>query len=133
VNAPRPCCRHQVSRELGFLTGDESRQMLAAHEQAGMVVGEPFLTPEPFDFHGSKMTGRIAKHGDTFMKHRLTPPPREAYSLHRKLAGAFLMCIKLRAKIPCRDLLESAYENYPFDDKAPPTPAQEEGAKEAVA
>lgn len=96
----------KVSHELGFLTGDESRQMLQAHEEAGLVVGEPFVHQKPFDFFGSNMTVRISQHGNTFMKHRLTPPPREAYSLHRKLAGAFLLCIKLRATIPCRDILE---------------------------
>ncbi|RHY09616.1 hypothetical protein DYB25_007463 [Aphanomyces astaci] len=43
---------------------------------------------------------------------RLTPPPREVYSLHRKLAGAFLMCIKLKAVIPCRDVLEDVAKLY---------------------
>lgn len=45
---------------------------------------------------------------------RLTPPPREAYSLHRKLAGAFLMNIKLKAVIPCRDILEDVHDRYSF-------------------
>ena len=42
-----------VSKELGFLTGDETAEMLHAHAEAGMVVGEPFLTDEPFDFAGT--------------------------------------------------------------------------------
>jgi len=104
----------QISKELGFLTGDESAEMLDAHSKAGMVVGEPFINDEPFDFHGSQITKRLQQYGDTFMKHRLTPPPREAYSLHRKLAGAFLMCIKLKAVIPCRDILQKTVESYTF-------------------
>ena len=102
----------QVSKELKFLTGDESPEMLQAHIAAGLVVGEPFMSDEPFDFTGSHLTTRISKHGEAFAKHRLTPPPREAYSLHRKLAGAFLACIKLRAKIPCREILVQTYEDY---------------------
>ena len=107
----------EISHKLGFLTGDESQQMLKAHEQAGLVVGEPFVHNKPFDFHKSNMTLRISQHGSTFMKHRLSPPPREAYSLHRKLAGAFLICIKLRSIIPCRDILEETFEMYPWDDR----------------
>ncbi len=102
----------EMSRELGFLTGDESLGMLEAHERASLVVGEPFLTDEPFDFHSSGITRRIAKYGDIFAKHRLTPPPREAYSIHRKLSGSFLMCIKLKAVIPCRDILQNAFYKY---------------------
>jgi aarF domain-containing kinase len=107
----------EASKDLGFLTGDESSDMIEAHIDSGMVVGEPFRTPPgvAYDFSGSKLTQRIGKHGSTFMKDRLTPPPPEAYSLHRKLAGAFLLCIKLNASIHARDILDMVYEKYKFD------------------
>ena len=102
--------------DLQFLTGEESPEMLAAHTGAGLVVGEPFVSDAPFDFAKSDLTSRIGAHGQVFADNRLTPPPREAYSLHRKLAGAFLACIKLRAVIPCRDILVDTYSNYTFED-----------------
>lgn len=103
-----------VSRDIGFLNGNETSDMMNAHIKAGLVLGEPFLTSKPFDFASSHLTTRVSSFGETFMKYRLTPPPTEAYSLHRKLAGAFLLCIKLKAVIPCRDILETTYKNYKF-------------------
>ena len=107
----------QVSKELKFLTGDETAEMIEAHIDAALVVGEAFRgSPrDKFDFGNSKLTQRIGQYGGVFMKYRLTPPPTEAYSLHRKLAGAILLCIKLKAVIPCRDILESTYANYSWD------------------
>ena len=112
----------RLSTKLGFLTGHESDEMKAAHEQAGLLVGEPFRTASgaPFDFHGSEMTKRLSAHSDTFMRERLTPPPREAYSLHRKLAGAYLMCIKLKAVIDCRDILDAMRAQFEADRAARP-------------
>jgi aarF domain-containing kinase len=37
-------------------------------------------------------------------KHRLTPPPKEIYSLHRKILGAYMMCMKLKSRVPAREI-----------------------------
>ncbi len=109
----------EESVNLGFLTGSESKTMLDAHCDAGMIglspvhsltsaltrlfpVGEPFRAAGKYNFKGSDMTKRVNGLGIIMLKERLTPPPKEAYSLHRKLSGAFLTCIKLRASVHCR-------------------------------
>ena len=94
-----------VSVHIGFLTGHESAAMVRAHVDAGLVVGEPFASHEPFDFAASALTRRVAAHGSTFAEERLTAPPAEVYSLHRKLAGAFLICIRMGAVMSCRRML----------------------------
>lgn len=105
-----------MSRRLGFLTGEESEVMLDAHVQAGFIVGLPFSKPGGYDFRSTNITHSISSLGATMLRHRLTPPPDEAYSLHRKLSGAFLACIKLGAVVPCRDLLLEVYKQYEFSD-----------------
>lgn len=104
----------EMSRRLGFLTGMESEIMLEAHVQAGFVVGLPFAERRGYDFGSTNITQSISNLGATMLRHRLTAPPEEAYSLHRKLSGAFLACIKLQAVVPCRELLLQIYDNYQF-------------------
>ena len=105
-----------MSQRLGFLTGMESDIMLEAHVQAGFIVGLPFSKPGGYDFRTTNITQSITNLGATMLRHRLTPPPDEAYSLHRKLSGAFLACIKLGAVVPCRDVLLEVYEGYKFGE-----------------
>ncbi|GFY98613.1 ABC transporter 1 [Actinidia rufa] len=105
-----------MSRRLGFLTGMESDIMLEAHVQAAFVVGLPFSKPVRYDFRSTNITQSISNLGATMLRHRLTPPPDEAYSLHRKLSGAFLACIKLGAVVPCRELLLKVDESYQFGE-----------------
>lgn len=106
----------EMSQRLGFLTGEESEIMLEAHVQAAFVVGLPFAKPGGYDFRANNITQSLSNIGGTMLRHRLTPPPDEVYSLHRKLAGAFLACIKIGAVVPCRDILLKVYESYQFDD-----------------
>lgn len=99
----------QRSVELGFLTGEESRAMLSAHVAASLAVGEPFRAVNGFNFDGCDIPKRTAKFGKVMLEYRLTPPPKEAYSLHRRLSGAFLLSTKLRATVDAQKILEDTF------------------------
>ena len=106
----------EYSRRMGFLTGDESRTMLDAHVEAAFIVGEPFATPGSYDFVKGNIPDRVGRLAGVMVRTRLAAPPREAYSLHRKLSGAFLTCKKLQAVIPCKDTFDEFYAKYKFQD-----------------
>ncbi|XP_058807620.1 atypical kinase COQ8B, mitochondrial isoform X2 [Phymastichus coffea] len=119
INGASEGDRHKVltiSREMGFLTGYESKIMEEAHVDAVMILGQVFdRDHEYFDFGGQDVTRRIQALVPTIVHHRLCPPPEEIYSLHRKLSGVFLLCAKLNVKINCRDMFREVYNNYKFD------------------
>ncbi|ANB16037.1 protein kinase COQ8 [Sugiyamaella lignohabitans] len=103
VRKDRKACE-KYSIKLGYLTGLESKAMLDTHIDSILVLGEPFAQEGEFDFVNQSITTRVRANIGVMLRERLTPPPEETYGLHRKLSGAFLLCAKLNAKVPCSDL-----------------------------
>lgn len=100
------------SLALGLLNGKESPSMLDKHVESAMIVGTPFAEDREFDFGATDMSARLHTLARHMLRERVAPPPPEIYSLHRKLSGAFLACIRLRAVIPCRRVFMEIYEEY---------------------
>ncbi|KAI1758562.1 ABC1-domain-containing protein [Hypoxylon sp. FL1150] len=105
----------ELSESLGYLTGHESKTMLDAHVASILTLAEPFLAsaPDVYDFHDQTITDRVKALIPVMIRERLSPPPEETYSLHRKLSGAFLLCARLGSRVRCRELFERALENNP--------------------
>ncbi|KAI1096747.1 ABC1-domain-containing protein [Rostrohypoxylon terebratum] len=100
----------ELSERLGYLTGHESKTMLDAHIASILTLAEPFSesAPRVYDFQNQTITDRVKALIPVMIRERLSPPPEETYSLHRKLSGAFLLCARLGSRVPCRELFEQA-------------------------
>ncbi|KAJ1647523.1 hypothetical protein LPJ64_001119 [Coemansia asiatica] len=115
MEGDRESCRHW-STELGFLTGYEADVMTQAHVNSVLELGKPFAASAIYDFGNQTVSDNVRSAIPVMLRHRLTPPPDETYSLHRKLSGAFLLCIRLRARVPCQDMFKSITSKYTFSD-----------------
>ncbi|EMC97186.1 hypothetical protein BAUCODRAFT_23549 [Baudoinia panamericana UAMH 10762] len=105
----RSACR-ELSIELGYLTGAESQEMLKAHVDSILTLAEPFVesAPDVYDFEDQTITDRVRANIGLMLRERLSPPPEETYSLHRKLSGAFLLCARLQSKVKAKAMFEQA-------------------------
>ena len=99
-----------LSIELGYLTGHESKAMVDAHVNSVLTLAEPFAetAPEVYDFQDQTITDRVRGFIPVMLRERLSPPPEETYSIHRKLSGAFLLCARLGSRVRCREMFEHA-------------------------
>ncbi|TIC20693.1 ABC1-domain-containing protein [Wallemia mellicola] len=104
-NGDREECVNSSLR-LRYLTGEENDIMINAHIASMLALGEPFRQPTAYSFKNQTITDRVKEQIPTMLKHRLTPPPKETYSLNRKLSGAFLLCSRLGSTVSCRDIWE---------------------------
>ncbi|KAG6844309.1 hypothetical protein H0H87_007879 [Tephrocybe sp. NHM501043] len=108
------------SLKLGYLTGKENDDMLNAHVNSMILLATPFRasTPQPFDFGQgstwSDITMEIRAQIPVMLMHRLTPPPRETYSLNRKLSGTFLLASRLGATIDTKAIWDRVVSKYEY-------------------
>ncbi|KAI9293627.1 ABC1-domain-containing protein [Neoconidiobolus thromboides FSU 785] len=107
------------SYRLGYLTGDEHSTMKEAHINSILTLAEPFQVKEDaeYDFSDQTITKRVRDLIPVMLNLRLTPPPEQTYSLHRKLSGAFLLCSRLRAKVKCSQLFYDTIGKFKMEGK----------------
>ena len=112
-----------LSIQLGYLTGHESKTMVDAHVNSVLTLAEPFYDSQEmdavYDFRDQTITDRVRGFIPTMIRERLSPPPEETYSLHRKLSGAFLLLARLGSRVRCRELFVQATDRWKRRKKMP--------------
>ncbi|KAJ5376389.1 hypothetical protein N7509_013275 [Penicillium cosmopolitanum] len=112
----RDSCK-KLSTEMGYLTGYESEVMADAHVSSLVIIAEPFMetSEDVYDFRDQTITDRVRALIPVMLRERLSPPPEETYSLHRKLSGAFLLCARLGSRVPCKELFREIVRKAEVD------------------
>jgi predicted unusual protein kinase regulating ubiquinone biosynthesis (AarF/ABC1/UbiB family) len=106
----------RVSRELGFLTGEEGPDTLAMFLELVRLLTEPLRSQRPYDFANSGLARRAREAGlEAVTRHRLPNPPSETLFLHRKLGGSFLLAAHIGAVVDTHAL----YRQYVAREPVP--------------
>jgi predicted unusual protein kinase regulating ubiquinone biosynthesis (AarF/ABC1/UbiB family) len=102
-------------QDIGFFPADERDDRVTALVDLFLIGCEPFRHRGAYDFAASGLPVRARSAGFelTFRRGFHRPPPPDTVFLHRKLAGMFLLCAQLGARVDVRGMLQ------PFVDGAP--------------
>lgn len=100
----------RFATELGFVLPADGEARLAGVVALLEASCEPFAARGGYDFGRSDLAVRLrdAALSLAFDAGHRRPPPPETLFLQRKFAGTFLLCARLRARIPLRALAEEA-------------------------
>ena len=96
--------------DLGFVAVGDGEPSIRGVVRLLEIGCEPFATAGNYDFGASDLPERLRKAALelAFEAGHRRPPPVETLFLQRKFAGTFLLCARLRARIPLRALTEES-------------------------
>jgi hypothetical protein len=111
ADADRATLREALE-EIGFLGPDDGAERVRLYLELFLVGFEPFRHRGPYDFAASSAPVRVRDVGFqlAFATGAFRTPPPDTVFLHRKLAGMFLLCARLGARVDVRSLLLSALD-----------------------
>ena len=72
----------ELSKQIGFLNGDESQEYKNTHYDTIRHIAEPFVQNQPYDFSKQDITSKVYQTLPKIVKGRLKQPPLEVYTLH---------------------------------------------------
>lgn len=86
---------------LGYLAAGDPPARRQALAEMFLLVCEPARCPGAYDFGASDLATRLrdSSYAQGFERGYWRPPPADLIFLHRKLAGLFLLCARLRARV----------------------------------
>lgn len=101
--------------EIGYLREDDPADRARSAVALMFLVCEPFRREGVYDFARSTLAVRARDAGLdlAFRKGFLRAPPPETVFLHRKLAGTFLLCGRIRARVDVRSMLLAFLDREP--------------------
>ncbi len=98
--------------EIGLLKADDPAERVRLFVELFLIGFEPFRHRGAYDFAASKAPMRVREVGLelAFGRGFFRPPPPDIVFVHRKLAGMFLLCVHLRARVNVRALLTATLD-----------------------
>lgn len=97
----------RAAEEIGFVHADERRDRVDGLVDFFLIACEPFRHRGLYDFGNTDLPPRVRAAGVEVTARRglLRPPPPDTLFIHRKLAGTFLICARLGARLNVHSLL----------------------------
>jgi predicted unusual protein kinase regulating ubiquinone biosynthesis (AarF/ABC1/UbiB family) len=91
----------------GYLLETDSASRRQAMIELFMLVGEPARQAGAYDFGNADLTLRLrdSAYAMGFDQGQWRPPPADLIFLHRKLAGLYLLCARLKARVDVAALM----------------------------
>ncbi|MDD9968503.1 MAG: AarF/ABC1/UbiB kinase family protein [Myxococcales bacterium] len=99
----------------GYLRSESPEDMRKFFTDLVMTCAEMLRIPGPYDFGQADLTARVKKAMGPAARYQLQldSPPAHLMFFQRKIAGTYLMCRRLRARVDCHDLCRRVLASCP--------------------